>query len=179
MQTGPAGQRATAPPADPDCRGASSAARCGEVSHAVTRVARLHRATAGRLLRQAGIYPGQELVMMLLWERGTMRQSELIRSVELDPSTVTKMLQRLEQSGHVSRHSCTDDRRAVMVEATASSRALLSAVQAAWERLEDITLGGLEPDERAQLLALLGRVEANLCAQTEEDGAKCPGTGGS
>lgn len=166
--------------ADPVCTAAQAdlvctealpqAARSGPVSHAVSRVARLHRIAAGKLLKGLGLYPGQEFVMMQLWDAGPVRQSELIKAVDLDPSTVTKMLQRLEQSGHVRRRPDPDDRRAVLVEATDNSCALLSDVTAAWGDLEEHTLAGLDADERRELARLLAKVEENLCTQT----AECP-----
>lgn len=153
--------------AEPAC---PSAARGGPVSTSIARVARLHRIAAGKLLKDAGLYPGQELMMMHLWESGAVRQSELVKMVELDPSTVTKMLQRLEQAGHVRRRPDPADRRAVLVEATDDDNGLMGAVEAAWTKLEQHTLAGLDPDERAQLGRLLSRVEANLCVET----AGCP-----
>ncbi|MEU4499060.1 MarR family winged helix-turn-helix transcriptional regulator [Streptomyces sp. NBC_00210] len=156
--------------ADPVCSEMPATALGGPVSLAVSRVARLHRMAAGKLLRGAGLYPGQELVMMHLWDAGPVRQSELIKAVELDPSTVTKMLQRLEQAGHVRRRPDPADRRAVLVEATPDSCALHSAVEDAWANLEEHTLAGLDPDERSELTRLLGKVEKNLCVQT----ADCP-----
>ncbi|MEU7277933.1 MarR family winged helix-turn-helix transcriptional regulator [Streptomyces sp. NPDC045431] len=165
----------TAGPAEPARSDAlPAAARGGPVSHTLSRVARLHRIAAGRLLKAAGIYPGQEFVMMCLWERGPVRQSELIKAVDLDPSTVTKMLQRLEHAGFVRRSPDPADRRAVLVEATGSSCALLAEVSAAWSDLEDHTLAGLDPRERAELVRLLGKVEANLC---REAGGYCPAPG--
>ncbi|MGW0839806.1 MarR family winged helix-turn-helix transcriptional regulator [Streptomyces sp. NPDC002787] len=145
-----------------------SAARGGPVSHAVSRVARLHRYAAGRLLRGLGLHPGQELVMMRLWEDGPARQSDLIRLLDLDPSTVTKMLQRLEQAGHVRRRADPADRRAVLVEATDASCALLEKVERAWGELEEQTLAGLDATERQQFLRLLARVESNLCTESAE-----------
>ncbi|WP_225828143.1 MarR family winged helix-turn-helix transcriptional regulator [Streptomyces naphthomycinicus] len=143
-----------------------AAAQGGPVSHALSRVARLHRTAAAGLLRELGLYPGQELVMMSLWESGPARQSDLIRLLGLDPSTVTKMLQRLEQAGHVRRLPDPADRRAVLVEATDSGARLLDEVARLWSTLEDESLAGLGPAEREQLLTLLGRVEANLCGRT-------------
>ncbi|MET9800034.1 MarR family winged helix-turn-helix transcriptional regulator [Streptomyces sp. NPDC006368] len=155
--------------ADPACGDAlPTAARGGPVSHTLSRVARLHRIAAGRLLKAAGFYPGQEFVMMCLWDRGPVRQSELIRTVDLDPSTVTKMLQRLEQAGHVRRSPDPADRRAVLVEATDAGCALLTEVTAAWCDLERLTLAGLDAGERAELARLLGKVEANLCKEAAE-----------
>ncbi|EPH41449.1 MarR family winged helix-turn-helix transcriptional regulator [Streptomyces aurantiacus] len=156
---------------DPACSGQLPlAAQNGPVSLLVSRVARLHRIAAGKALKGLGLYPGQEFLMMHLWDAGPVRQSELIKAVDLDPSTVTKMLQRLEQAGHVRRRPDPDDRRAVLVEATDSSCGLLTEVQRAWGELEGHTLAGLDADERAQLARLLGRVEGNLCKET----ADCP-----
>ncbi|MFF2849209.1 MarR family winged helix-turn-helix transcriptional regulator [Streptomyces sp. NPDC058001] len=158
---------------DPDCPEPPSAAEGGPVSHALSRVARLHRIAAGRRLRGAGLYPGQEFVMMHLWDKGPVRQAELIKACDLDPSTVTKMLQRLEQAGHVRRRPDPGDGRAVLVEATEESCALLSQVRDAWRDLERVTLAGLEPAERGELVRLLGKVEANLCSEA----ADCSGAG--
>ncbi|MCX5114037.1 MarR family transcriptional regulator [Streptomyces sp. NBC_00378] len=174
MKAGPAG---SAGPPDPACPGPPSAALGGPVSHALSRVARLHRTAAGRLLKGLGLYPGQEFLMMYLWDAGAVRQAELIKAVDLDPSTVTKMLQRLEQSGHVCRRPDPDDRRAVLVEATDESCALHSDVQRAWVELEDRTLAGLEPAEREELTRLLAKVEANLCREAGEAG-ECGEAGG-
>lgn len=138
------------------------------MSHALFRTSRLHRLTAGKLLHAIGLYPGQEFLMMHLWDAGAVPQSELIRSMDLDPSTVTKMLQRLEQAGHVKRCPDPKDRRAMLVQATAESAELRANVLIAWEELEERSLAGLDPGEREELVRLLARVENNLCAETED-----------
>ncbi|MFD8970019.1 MarR family winged helix-turn-helix transcriptional regulator [Streptomyces sp. NPDC059568] len=150
--------------------GPPGAARGGPVSHSLSRVARLHRIAAGKLLRRTGLYPGQEFLMMRLWDTDTVRQSELIKAMDLDPSTVTKMLQRLDQAGYVKRAADPEDRRAVLVEATGESCALRSEVADAWTDLEEQTLAGLDDVERKELARLLAKVEENLCRETQE----CP-----
>ncbi|MFI9148864.1 MarR family winged helix-turn-helix transcriptional regulator [Streptomyces sp. NPDC053367] len=147
------------------CTRLPAAAHCGPVSHALSRTARLHRTAAAGLLRGLGLYPGQELVMMHLWEQGPSRQSDLIKMLDLDPSTITKMLQRLEQAGHVRRLPDPADRRAILVRATERSGGLLTEVARAWGTLEERTLAGLSATEREQFLALLLKAEGNLCAE--------------
>jgi DNA-binding MarR family transcriptional regulator len=144
----------------------------GPVSQSLSVVARLHRIAAGRVLRCLGLYPGQEFVMMRLWEAGPVRQSELIKAVGLDPSTVTKSLQRLEQAGHVRRRPDPKDRRASLVEATEESGALREQVMGAWAELEERTLAGLGEGERVELLRLLEKVQGNLCPMAGE-GEEC------
>lgn len=136
----------------------------GRISHAIARVARAHRVTAGQLLRRLGLYAGQELLMMQLWEAGPQRQSDLIKLLELDPSTVTRMVQRLEQAGFVTRQPDPADRRAVLVETTPAGEALRREVGQVWQELEDRTLAGIAAEDRAALMRLLGLLEANLTA---------------
>ncbi|MEU1226000.1 MarR family winged helix-turn-helix transcriptional regulator [Streptomyces sp. NPDC005828] len=161
----------TAPSAGPQ----PSAACVETVSHTLAWVARLHRIGMGRRLRDLGLYPGQELMMMRLWDCGAVRQSELIQSLGLDPSTVTKMLQRMEQCGYVRRSPDPADRRAVLVEATECGLALRAGVEDAWADLEESTLAGLAPAERTELARLLGLVGENLKAEADEEGPCGPG----
>ncbi|NEB80691.1 MarR family transcriptional regulator [Streptomyces sp. SID14478] len=157
----------TSAPSDDRPACSSHPALGGPVSLALARVARLHRTAAGRHLRALGLYPGQELLLMHLWDQGPVRQSELIKALELDPSTVTKMLQRLEQTGHVTRSPDPRDRRAVLVEATERSCGLLEDVAQVWGALEEQTLAGLSPRDQAEFVRLLGLVEGNLCTEPE------------
>src|SRR5580692_1332658 len=133
----------------------------GAISRALGRVARVHRATAGELLKSTGLYPGQELLMMHLWKAGAVRQADLIDTLGVDPSTVTKMLQRLQRTGNVTRTTDPADRRAVLVEATESSSALRPEIEAAQKTLEECTVAALDTAERAELRRLLDKVGAN------------------
>jgi DNA-binding MarR family transcriptional regulator len=135
----------------------------GVVSRALGRAARQHRNLAAELLKAAGLYPGQELLMMHLWNAGAVRQADLIQGLGVDPSTVTKMLSRLERAGHVTRTTDPADRRAMLVEATPASRALRPEIEDAWAALEDRTVAGLDAAERDQLRHLLAKVETGLC----------------
>jgi DNA-binding MarR family transcriptional regulator len=142
----------------------------GPVSRALGQVARLHRVAAGELLKSTGLYPGQELLMMHLWDAGPVRQADLINALGVDPSTVTKMLQRLQRTGHVSRSADPTDRRAVLVETTDGSRALRPDIEDAWTALEARTVAGLDDAERAELQRLLEKVAANL----SRENTTCP-----
>ena len=134
----------------------------GPVSHAIFRVAKAHRATAGALLRSAGLHPGQELMMIRLWQDGPLSHGDLAAALGVDASTITRMVQRLEQAGFVRRQHGDTDRRTRLVAPTAASLALRETVAEAWRELERRTLDGLAPDEVAALHRLLDRVEDNL-----------------
>ncbi|NNH53068.1 MarR family transcriptional regulator [Promicromonospora citrea] len=139
-----------------------SVSSVGPLSHAVFRVARLHKALAGRLLRETGLHPGQELVLMALWTDGPQRQGDLAEAIEWDAPTMARSLARLERSGLVRRTPSPDDRRVVIVEATEMSRALEPGVVAAWSELERRTVGSLTDAQQADVLAALARLEETL-----------------
>ncbi|MGW4113414.1 MarR family winged helix-turn-helix transcriptional regulator [Actinosynnema sp. NPDC004786] len=144
----------------------------GPVSHAIFRVARLHRLLAGQLLRQAGLHPGQEMVMMHLWDHGAQRQADLCGVLGSDSPTMTRTVQRLERAGFVRRAPDPTDGRAVLVEPTAAGHALRREVERMWEQLEEATLGDLDDDQQAETLRVLGLLECNLAAR-----ANRPATG--
>ncbi|WP_079175266.1 MarR family winged helix-turn-helix transcriptional regulator [Streptomyces malaysiense] len=148
-----------------------SAATGGPVSHAIFRVARTHRMIAGQLLRRVGLHPGQELVMMQLWELGPQRQADLVRLLDSDAATMARTVRRLEQAGFVRRYPCADDKRAYLIEATTASQALRTQVESLWRRLEDATLGGLSPAEQAEVLHVLEGLEARLTEAAAKLGA--------
>ncbi|MET8410239.1 MarR family transcriptional regulator [Streptomyces sp. NPDC005195] len=159
-----AGQEVTVP--------VPAAAGSGPVSHAIFRLARLHRMFAGQLLRRIGLHPGQELVMMHLWELGPQRQADLVRLMDSDAATMTRTVRRLEQAGFVRRRPSPTDGRASLIEPTAASHALRREVEQVWSHLEDLSTAGLTADERTVALHTLERLEQNLVrAAADSDGA--------
>lgn len=134
----------------------------GPVSSAIFRVARAHKALAARLLRESGLRPGQELVLMTLWERGPQRQVDLVESLDSDAPTMARSIARLERAGLVRRRQSPADRRAVIVEATEDALALRQKVETAWAELERITAGRLPAKRRTDVLAMLAELEMNL-----------------
>jgi DNA-binding MarR family transcriptional regulator len=136
----------------------------GPISHAIFRVARLHKMFAGQLLREAGLYPGQELLMMRLWDEGPQRQVDLVRALESDAPTVARTVRRLDKAGFVRRAPSTVDGRVTIVEATQASMPLKRTVERIWAELEALTVAALSEAERANVLSALEQLESNLVA---------------
>ena len=109
-----------------------AAAASGPISHAIFRVARLHRMIAGHLLREVGLHPGQELVMMHLWQTGPQRQVDLVRVLDSDAATMTRTIRRLEHAGFVRRVATPADKRAYLIEPTPASIPLRQRVEGIW-----------------------------------------------
>ncbi|MFE2942186.1 MarR family winged helix-turn-helix transcriptional regulator [Streptomyces sp. NPDC059255] len=141
--------------------------RAGVMSHAIFRVARLHRMLAGQLLRRVGLHPGQELVMMQLWDLGPQRQTDLVRLLGSDAATMTRTVKRLENAGFVRRRPSETDRRATIIEPTAASLALRKEVEQVWAELEDSVAAGLDPDEQDTMIRVLAGIEDSLSRAVE------------
>lgn len=68
-------------------------------------------------------YP-QYLVMLVLWEQDGLTVSEIGERLSLDSGTLTPLLKRLENSGHLSRLRDVADERRVLIQLTAAGRRL-------------------------------------------------------
>lgn len=136
-----------------------AAAEGARVSYAVLMLARAHRGYAARLLRDLGLHPGQEHLLMELYDRDGQTQSELLDSVGLDSSTISKALSRMGQAGLVRRKRSAADGRVLVVWLTDEGRALRAPIEAMWETLEQTTLGALETGQAEELLAMAESVK--------------------
>lgn len=139
------------------------------LSFSVFALARRHRALAAELLRGLGLYLGQEVMLMQLWEQDGQSQNSLGRTLGLDHSTVAKSVRRLEEAGLVTRTRSEQDRRSTVVSLTDAGRALEAAVHDVWQRLEEATAQGLTARERERFVALARRLETNLDAAGASD----------
>ncbi|MFJ6557727.1 MarR family winged helix-turn-helix transcriptional regulator [Streptomyces luteogriseus] len=109
----------------------------GPMSYAIFQLARAHRARAAAILREMDLHPGQELLLMQLLDRDGQTQSELLESVGLDHSTVSKSLRRMQDAGLLVREPAEHDRRVMVVHLTDKGRAMREPLAAMWRALEE------------------------------------------
>ena len=113
------------------------------MSYAIFQLARAHRGCAAALLREMGLHPGQELLLMQLFDRDGQTQSELLDSVGLDHSTVSKSLGRMQDAGLLVREPAAHDRRVMVVHLTDKGRAMREPIAALWQTLEEASTRNL------------------------------------
>lgn len=111
----------------------------GPLSYAIFELARTHRGHAAAMLRKMDLHPGQELLLMHLFDRDGQTQSELLERVGVDHSTVSKALRRMQDAGLLVREPAAHDRRVMVVHLTDKGRALREPVAAMWRDLEEIS----------------------------------------
>ncbi len=130
----------------------------------LVQLARLHRAHLTDLLAPHGIHPGQDLLLLHLWETPGLNLADLAGRVGVEAPTVTRMVQRLERGGLVSRERDPDDRRAWRIHPTPRSRLLEASVRRAWQRLDAHLSDGLGETGLERLRAALAQSIAALQA---------------
>lgn len=119
----------------------------GPMSYAIFQLARAHRARAGVMLREMDLHPGQELLLMQLLDRDGQTQSELLESVGLDHSTVSKSVRRMQDAGLLIREPAEHDRRVMVVHLTDKGRALRDPLAAMWRALEETSARNLSAQQ--------------------------------
>ncbi|XAS70141.1 MarR family winged helix-turn-helix transcriptional regulator [Micrococcaceae bacterium Sec5.1] len=144
----------------------------GPVSYAVFELARAHRGYAAGLLRQLDLHPGQELVLMHLFDRDGQTQSELLASVGLDHSTVSKTLRRMQDAGLLIRQPADHDRRVMVVYLTDKGQAMREPIATMWKTLEETTTRNLSPAQAESILnaanAIVGAINARAAMHGTE-----------
>lgn len=76
------------------------------------------------LLEPHGLTYAQYIVLMVLWEEAPCTVSHIAERTILNTNTITPVLKRLEQQGHITRTRSPQDERVVMIELTDSGREL-------------------------------------------------------
>jgi DNA-binding MarR family transcriptional regulator len=128
---------------------------------------RAHGILATALLAELGLVAPQELVLLYLQDHGRVPQSELVRFLGRDRSTVTATLQAMERSLLIVRAASDTDRRAMNVDLTETGRELCPRIRDAWAELERLTFGQLSQWQREQLAVGLRSVRDAARAHNE------------
>ncbi len=86
-------------------------------------------------LDQIGLTYPQYLVLSVLWEGDDQTVSAIASRLDLEPSTITPLVKRLERAGHVVRKRNPEDERQVKVVLTEEGRAMRAKTRTLAEAL--------------------------------------------
>ena len=75
-------------------------------------------------LESLGLTYTQYLVMMVLWEYGSMSEGELGNKIHLDSGTLTPLLKRIEKQGYIIRQRPKGNERKLMISLTEQGKHL-------------------------------------------------------
>ncbi|MDZ3832471.1 MAG: MarR family transcriptional regulator [Sphingopyxis sp.] len=124
--------------------------------------ARLFRRTFNARMKDSGITALQWRLMIYLRRHAGIRQGPLAELIEVEPITLSRMIDRLAEAGLVERRADPTDRRAWLLHLTPRAGSLLEGIAPTTDALVVEAMEGLSTAERDQLAGLVERVRANL-----------------
>src|SRR3954471_1351011 len=126
----------------------------GETAHAL-------RKAFDRLAIGLGVTRAQWKVLFKLTRTPGLRQVELADMLDLEPITLCRIIDRLEEARLVERVRDPEDRRAWRLHVTATAQPLVEKLQAVGAELVEQAFGDIDPEEIQITRRVLERIREN------------------
>jgi len=114
-----------------------------------------------------GVTRAQWRLMLRLAASPLLRQVEVAELLDIEPITLCRIVDRLEEAGLVERHRDPSDRRAWLLKLTTSAEPLLEKLRAIATDLSAKAFEGLEMAQIDALRSGLARIRDNLSQSTD------------
>jgi DNA-binding MarR family transcriptional regulator len=125
-------------------------------------VARLLRKRFEQRARDLGLTRSQWQTLAYLNRNEGIHQSGLADILEIEPITLVRILDRLEERGLVERRRHPTDRRIWLLYLKDAARPLIEAMRSIGDVTRQEALAGLSDAERARLVKALCTMKSNL-----------------
>jgi len=129
---------------------------------AVGELARLIRAYADKQAARYGITRAQWAVLAKVERAEGLKQSELAEQMEMQPITLTRLVDRLCDNGWIERRGDESDRRVNRLYLRKAARPLLGKLNGLRSEITATALEGINPSEAHRLLAQLETIKENV-----------------
>jgi DNA-binding MarR family transcriptional regulator len=106
--------------------------------------------------------PAQGRIMFVLWQKDNIPIQELARQTQLKKSTLTSMLDRLEDAGHIKRVPSKNDRRKIHIRLTEKDKELHGLYEKISIEVAHLFYHGFSTDEIDIFEGYLKRILTNL-----------------
>lgn len=108
------------------------------------------------------INSAQGRILFPLWKKDGISIAELSKKTALGKSTLTSMLDRLEESGHIKRVHSKEDRRKILIFLTAQNKSLSEKYLKVSKDMIDLFYEDFSSDDIDKFEEYLERVLENL-----------------
>jgi len=131
-------------------------------------IAKIHQVSGrifAKILKEHGIdqiNPAQGRILFVLWKKDEIPISELAKKTRLGKSTLTSMLDRLEEAGHITRIRPKKDRRTILIKLTEKDKNLQKLYRKVSDEMINIFYREFSHEEIDEFEDYLKRILANL-----------------
>ncbi|TGL62852.1 MarR family winged helix-turn-helix transcriptional regulator [Leptospira sarikeiensis] len=108
------------------------------------------------------LVPAHGGVLFALGKEGPLTMSELAKTLDRTNSTVTALLDKMEEFGYVKRSKPFEDERITSAELTEKGKLTLEKVQKASKTTLSKLNQNLEPGEREDFMRILIKIHSNF-----------------
>jgi DNA-binding MarR family transcriptional regulator len=115
------------------------------------------------------INPAQGRILFPLWQKDEISIYELSKATLLGKSTLTTMLKRLEDEGHIQRIPSEKDRRKTLIKLTKKNQKIQEKYVQVSSEMNDLFYYGLTEQEKDEFDRYLERILKNLVAYNTEN----------
>ena len=137
----------------------------------ISDVSRLMRRRFDERARLMGVTRTQWRALTTLKRHEGINQGGMADLLEVEPITLSRMIDRLEEANLVERRPDPADRRAWQIFLTPKALPILDQLRVLAEGMIEAALFGLDAAQRDQLMASLATIRTNLNTQFESDEA--------
>jgi DNA-binding MarR family transcriptional regulator len=125
-------------------------------------VQRLVRAYADKAAARFGITRAQWAVLAKIERSEGMKQTELAEQMEMQPITLTRLIDKLCDSGWIERRGDESDRRVNRLYLRRAGRQLLGKLSGLRSELTATALDGISPVDAQRLLSQMEAIKENV-----------------
>lgn len=125
-------------------------------------VQRLMRAYADKEAARYGITRAQWAVLAKVERHEGLKQTELAEQLEMQPITLTRLIDKLCDNGWIERRGDHTDRRVNRLYLKKSARPLLGKLSGLRSEITTTALDGIHPADAHQMLAQLEAIRENV-----------------
>ena len=114
-----------------------------------------------KILVPFGITPSQYSVLSCLWEQDSQPPSQLAQKLNLDPSTMSGLITRMEGKKLIQRQYHQEDLRTIVIHITELGSSLQEGVIKAIEDANSFILDGISEEDHKALLRCFDTMQKN------------------
>ena len=121
------------------------------------------------ILNDHQVTPAEKRILYGLSKHEQLSKQELAKVVVLEPSAITRAMQRLEQQGDIKRYVDPQDRRSIQLMLTVKGRKKINAIGLAATKIFKRACVNMTDEQISQLTETLSAISDNLMTILETE----------